>query len=497
MLYFKNKLVYEKSSFSSLGPLKLFVQTVPGLKDKVFDSAETQEIPDNCFAYFKDTKNKDAILYFIKSKITVKELANLAEKSGFQLDGNYLDPSSKKVFTIKYRGMTINCKWSGGPSGASNTTKYTELSEYATKIALESGSVLYNDDDQVAVVMQFLYEKIEKDYPALLSKHDIDKLLEEYAISGLKSAAEFFSKYGIDPDYYDFDRQLEDPRSMVIYAKALSLGASSKDNWNPGDIWAFDQSLTVAKIKSDINGFTTLAELNAYIDNMMGGRENDDLSAMQIIPISLKKVSLKKPVHIERMDSDKATEIISNILNEGLFIDKIYFISTFKRFNIELSNGYLIQVFNSTGGVGSTRWELQKPGSGAKCGNIDKAEWIIPYIFEGNNESEIQQSLFGTEPEQRTEFYKFVDKIYSLKNHNLIKQSKSELIKSYDQACDNALKSGDNTYPNTIVTEVVALYYCIKNITKVINGKPLINEMFLSGLKIADNQCSYIKIYSA
>ena len=44
MLFFKNKLVCERgsiSSFKDLSDLKSYVQTIPGLKGKVFDAAET------------------------------------------------------------------------------------------------------------------------------------------------------------------------------------------------------------------------------------------------------------------------------------------------------------------------------------------------------------------------------------------------------------------------------------------------------------------------
>ena len=497
MLFYKNKLVCERgsiSSFKDLSDLKSYVQTIPGLQGKVFDAAETIEIPDECFAYFKNEKTKAPVLQFIKSKITPAELSKLANDNGFTLVGNFEDQANTKLFMIQYKDNVINCRWSGGPG---KTNMLTELSEYATLIAISGMAVDDSDPDLIADIIDMLYEKINDEFKSLASKSNIDKLVKEYAISAVKSAKVFYSKFGIDPDNYEFDRQLEDQSCIDIYTKASDLGASNPNNWNPADIWGFRNDLSYEKVKSDIKDFTTLAELNNYINEMMGGSDNEDLSKMKIIPISLKKIDPKKDAKIERMNPSD----ISAYINDGISIADISFNGTFKRFDINLSNGYKIQVYNSQTGFGPTRWELQKPGSGAKCGNIDKAELINKYIFEGVKETEVQDYIFGKNIDEaldqlhKKEFYKYVNNIYRFKNSALISQSKSELIKAYEDICDRALESNNSTELKTIITMVVALYYCVKNISKVIEGAPLIETMYLNGLKVGNLQCPYIKIY--
>ena len=180
MLFFKNKLVCERgsiSSFKDLSDLKSYVQTIPGLQGKVFDAAETIEIPDECFAYFKNEKTKAPVLQFIKNKITPAELSKLANDNGFTLVGNFEDQANTKLFMIQYKDNVINCRWSGGPG---KTNMLTELSEYATLIAISGMAVDDSDPDLIADITDILYEKINDEFKSLASKSNIDKLVKEY-----------------------------------------------------------------------------------------------------------------------------------------------------------------------------------------------------------------------------------------------------------------------------------------------------------------------------
>lgn len=318
-----------------------------------------------------------------------------------------------------------------------------------------------------------------------------------------------YSDLGLDSARFDFELQCKGDRSKLIYDKARGLGASNKDNWNPADLWGFAKDLTIDKIENAIHDYTSIIQLNNYINEMMGPAGNMKASCMRIVPISLKKISDPKNMKVSRMDSDKRNKLITDFLNDkDLYIDNIHFSDELRQLYIILSNDTKIHVRNTNGGIGPTRWELSKLRGTARDGNIDK-NLINKYVFEAQEETNIQKRYFISGKDRTKDdaildsFDELIDKMYNLPYHKLLKIDKNtinDIIDGiYSDIYDDRQKSNiaaNVKWFNTIVVEVIACYYALKNIPSVeIDGRPLIQKMYLSGMKIDGNQCSYIKVY--
>ena len=509
MLYYKNKPYYFEKSNLTLNDIKSFARTIPGIGNHVYDSADPNaQFDAKDFAFFKNTNSdsNNKYLQFISKRITQDELNSLAEEYGFEIN----DGSKSGCFTIKYNNIEIPCRWSGGPGGAANTNIQTELKEYATQVAIELGPRNVDDPDAIKRItdaVNFILSKSKyKSY-----KPDA-KLIRSYVESAILTSNKLYSDLGLDSTRFDFELQCKykGSRSTLIYDKARSLCASNKDNWNPADIWGFAKDLTIDKIENTIHDYTSIIQLNDYINEMMGGTGNMKASHMRIVPISLKKISDPKNMKVSRMDSDKRNKLIADFLNDkDLYIDNIYFSDELRQLYIILSNGTKIHVRNTNGGIGPTRWELSKLRSTARDGNIDK-NLITKYVFESQKETDIQNRYFISGKDATkddailTSFEALINKMYRLPYHDLLKTDNDTINKVIDGIYSDIYGGSqkgniaDNVkWLNTIIVEVIACYYAIKNIPDIIldDDRTLLQKMYLSGMKIDDGQCSYIKVH--
>ena len=210
---------------------------------------------------------------------------------------------------------------------------------------------------------------------------------------------------------------------------------------------------------------------------------------------------------------DSQYESINKALQtkDSLVIRDIKFSNTFKQIYIFLNNDAVIDVRNRTGGTGSTGWQLRDVGSHFSNGNINKVI-INNYVFEGaESKTQKQYYIYGKSVDSDTDviesFKQFIDDMYKLPYSGLLSKntSKATLLSKIDEiyeklygadANPSDLASNIELY-NVIVTEVIACYYAIKNIPDVMvsDNRTLLQKMYLAGLKIDDDQCSYIKVY--
>lgn len=510
MLYFKNRPFCFERNNATIYEIKTLAKLLPVIGNHIYDPNDPEaQLADSDFAYFKNTSNDSTnkILQFITKRISHEELKAIIDANApdLTISDDYI---SSKSFTITYKGKEIPCSWSGGPGGTANTNIQTELKEYATQVAIELGPRNMDDPDAIKKItdaINFILSKSKnKSY-----KPDF-KLIRSYVDSAISTSNKLYSDLGLDSTRFDFELQCKGSRSKLIYDKARSLGASNKDNWNPADIWGFAKDLTIDKIENAIHGYTSIIQLNDYINEMMGATGNMKASNMRIIPISLKKISDPKNMKVSRMDSDKRNKLIADFLNDkDLYIDNIHFSDELRQLYIILSNGAKIHVRNTNGGVGPTRWELSKIRSTARDGNIDK-NLITKYVFESQKETDIQNRYFISGKDATKDdailnsFEVLINKMYRLPDHVLLKTDKVTINRLIDGIYSNiygASQKGniaDNIkWLNTIIVEVIACYYAIKNIPDIIldDDRTLLQKMYLSGMKIDDGQCSYIKVH--
>lgn len=513
MLYFKNRPFCFERNNATINEIKSLAKLLPVIGNHIYDPNDPEaQLADSDFAFFKNTSSDSTnkILQFITKRISHEELKAIIDANApdLKISDDYI---SSKSFTITYKDKEIPCKWSSGPGGAANTNIQTELKEYAVQVAIELGPRNDDDRDAIETIERVLEDRLKgsKYIPS-------QKLMGSYIKSAILTANGLYSRIGLDSNKFDFELQCTGARSKLLYAKARELGASNKDNWNPADLWGFAKSkdLSASAIENEIKDYETIIQLNGYINRMMGGLGNTDAASMKIIPISLKKIDSSNNIKISRMDpGDGQSESINKVLQtkDSLVISDIKFSNTLKQLYIYLNNDAVIDVRNRTGGTGSTSWQLRDIGSNFSNGNINKVI-INNYVFEGaESKTQKQYYIYGKSVDSDTEviesFKQFIDDMYKLPYSGLLSKntSKTTLLDKVDKiyeklygvdANPSDLASNIELY-NVIVTEVVACYYAIKNIPGVMtsDNRTLLQKMYLAGLKIDDDQCSYIKVY--
>lgn len=511
MLYFKNRQFCFERNNATIDEIKTLAKLLPVIGNHIYDPNDPEaQLADSDFAFFKNTSNDSTnkILQFITKRISHEELKAIidAHAPDLTISDDYI---SSKSFTITYKGKEIPCRWSGGPGGKANTNIQTDLKEYAVQVAIELGPRNDDDRDAIETIARVLEDRLKgsKYIPS-------QKLMDSYIKSAILTANELYRRAGLDGDKFDFELQCTGTRSKLLYAKARKLGASNKDNWNPADLWGFAKDLSASAIENEIKDYETIIQLNGYINRMMGGLGNTDAAYMKIIPISLKKIDGSGNIKISRMDpGDSQSESINKVLQtkDSLVISDIKFSNTFKQVYIFLNNDAVIDVRNRTGGTGSTSWQLRDIGSHFSNGNINKVI-INNYVFEGaESKTQKQYYIYGKSVYRGTavieSFKQFIDDMYKLPYSGLLSKntSKATLLSKIDEiyeklygvdANPSDLASNIELY-NVIVTEVIACYYAIKNIPDVMvsDNRTLLQKMYLAGLKIDDDQCSYIKVH--
>ena len=511
MLYFKNKPFCFERNMLTINEIKSLAKLLPVIGNHIYDSADPNaQFDEKDFAFFKNTSNDSTnkILQFITKRISHEELKAIIDThaSDLTISDDYI---SSKSFTITYKGKEIPCSWSGGPGGKANTNIQTDLKEYAVQVAIELGPRNEDDRNAIETIARALEDRLKgsKYIPS-------QKLMDSYIKSAILTANALYSRVGLDGNKFDFELQCAGTRSKLLYAKARELGARNKDNWNPADLWGFAKKLSASAIENEIKDYETIIQLNSYVNRMMDGLGNIDTASMKIIPISLKKIDGRGNIKISRMDPGQSQyESINEVLQtkDSLVIRDIKFSSTFRQLHIFLNNDTVIDVRNRTGGTGSTSWQLRDIGSHFSNGNINKVI-INNYVFEGaESKTQKQYYIYGKSVDSDTEaiesFKRFIDNMYKLPYSGLLSKNTSKatlLAKVYEiykklygvDANPRDLASSIELY-NVIVTEVVACYYAIKNIPDVMvsDNRTLLQKMYLAGLKIDDDQCSYIKVY--
>lgn len=182
----------------------------------------------------------------------------------------------QKIFKIVGSKSGINNSFNHAGGGKSDTHKTTRCKEAMSLIVFDhyqrtSGVI----EEDVAI--------------SKLSKYDADKKVYRsvYYASAVLQLSSFKKIKNMKRMHFEFQG---DKYSKVIYSTAKKLGGpSSADNWNPADLWVFDESFKT-KVAAEVSAMTKLNELNIWIKkNFIEGK---------VIPISLKQATNRSTMEI-------------------------------------------------------------------------------------------------------------------------------------------------------------------------------------------------------
>jgi hypothetical protein len=216
----------------------------------------------------------------------------------------------------------------------------------------------------------------------ILFKH----FLENGNVINENSAIKELSKWGADesvymPEYYksaslqlDSFKKIKNMKSMSfefqggtysapIYAKAKALGGpASPDNWNPSDIWLFNNSWKDS-IKTELAKIKHIQELNLWI------RRNYILK--NIVPISLKQASGKSSIELI-----EPIKYMNKKLDYDFSLNRVIIASSCKSVFIETNSGFQFKA-NARAAAGNPNlfYEGTMKNEGFSMGAIDKNEW--------------------------------------------------------------------------------------------------------------------------
>jgi len=154
-----------------------------------------------------------------------------------------------------------------------------------------------------------------------------------------------------------------DTYSAPIYAKAKALGGpKSADNWNPADIWLFNDSWK-GNLKTELDKIEHIQELNLWIRRHYVKKN--------IVPISLKQASGKS--HIELIEPIKYK---NRQLDYDFTLNRIIIAGSCKSVFVETNSGFQ---FKANARAAKDNPNLFYEGTMKKenfsMGAIDKPEW--------------------------------------------------------------------------------------------------------------------------
>jgi len=193
-------------------------------------------------------------------------------------------------------GVNVTFNLSGGVRGTGKLQRYGESVKNPTTAQQEMGTIVWFE--------HMLKHNKAPSIETLKAATKFDFNQEWlYNFEAQYSAFEKFiashgSIQGIKNSKIYLDSGKNESNIITTLAKKFGL-KDSKDNWNPADIWVMN--ITAAQIEKETNDFKSLAEFNEYL--------KVKFNSLEIIGVSLKKISLGKPGNPKVVDNQKLPDV--------------------------------------------------------------------------------------------------------------------------------------------------------------------------------------------
>lgn len=285
-----------------------------------------------------------------KNEVEISSPTNDAEevKISGGSDSVYIN-SGGTVYKLVGTKSSIENSFNHAGGGKSDTNKKTRAKEAISLIVfkyyLEKGGIIGEDD---AIDQMNNWNADPSVYTTNYYESAVLQLSSFKRIRNLKSMI------------FEFQG---DKHSAKIYKKMKDLnGPSSVDNWNPADIWLFNDSY-VNSMDSELNKMKHLQELNIWLKR--------NYIKKNIIPISLKQASGKST--IELIDPQK---YIKREIEYDLSLTRIVIAGSLKSVFVETKSGF---TFKANARSKETNpnlfYEGTMKGENFAMGAISKNEW--------------------------------------------------------------------------------------------------------------------------
>lgn len=194
----------------------------------------------------------------------------------------------------------------------------------------------------------------EDEVIAGLPRNYAEKYDTTYYQSSIKQLAEL-KKY-IKSKGYTYERQGQD-KTASLYKQARELTKLANDNWNPADVWMISKKIT------EVPKFSTVAELNAFIEKSFNNKT--------MIPISLKQVSS------DRAQSEVVEPAGARKVDEDLSLSKVDLSDTYNNFIVQTKSGFAVRVgFKASASTLNVSLEGRIIGAGYQMGAVDAKAYL-------------------------------------------------------------------------------------------------------------------------
>lgn len=354
--------------------------------------------------------------------------------------------SNKKIFKIIGSKSGINNSFNHAGGGKSDTHKTTRCKEAMSLIVFDhyqrTSAVI---TEEVAI--------------GKLSKYGADKKVYRslYYDSAVLQLSSFKKIKNMNTMHFEFQG---DKYSKIIYAKAKKLGGpTSADNWNPADLWVFNDSFK-SKVETEVGAMTKLCELNAWIkQNFIKGN---------VIPISLKQAS-----RVSTMEIVDPTVFKNKKLDYDFSLSNIQIAGSVKSVFVETKSGFTFKA-NARAAKDNPNlfYEGTMKGENFSMGAISKEDWTK---YSG-----------GAVPPGKT-----ISPTTQLLNRSLatFKKYKSKIShKDNNILWDPPFAAMDNLLQQRYIHVADFLKFIMENYDETIRFG------FFSSMKISDDNSMYVKI---
>lgn len=427
--------------------------------------------------------------------ITSADLDNLKKlKNNLNVENTkkFTFSNGKSLVGDKGVNKQIVSQKSSGKADKAKTWVMTELKENAVKIALQ-----YDLDDPNEIKAILTKESQDKKLKEFIESND--KMIDKYCIGAASSNKSFKNYVAIKSSEYTFERQKED-KSKLIYDIASSLGGKG-DNWNPADLWVIKKNVNLKNILSgegfslegiDYLGYTDLSTFNALLFNLIKNKI--------IIPISLKLPEGDAKVHFynpsDEVGKIKPVKCVSISVwgdDDDGYIKGI-------RFNLDKPKAN-ISVRLKAGSIDTPlSFLLEDKDFNRAPESIDKKK-MVELIDGLKDESNVAKSFSDSNSGNVKRFNTMAKEFVKAINSARLKIDVMNSFKFYTNSkkidADTLTSQYTNAKNDDQRKKIARNVYVFTKTLETLNTDidKIINEMYITGLKLSATSGAYYKIY--
>lgn len=427
------------------------------------------------------------------TSVDLDNLKKLKDNLSVENTKKFTFSNGKNLVGDKGVNKQIVSQKSSGKADKAKTWIMTELKENAVKIALQYD--LDNPDEIKAILTKESQDKKLKEFI-----ESNDKMIDKYCVGAASSNKSFKNYVAIKSSEYTFERQKED-KSKLIYDIAGSLGGKG-DNWNPADLWVIKKSVKNLKnILSgegfslegiDYLGYTDLGTFNALLFNLIKNKI--------IIPISLKLPEGDAKVHfynpsdeVSKIKPVKCTSISVWGDDDDGYIKGI-------RFNLDKPKAN-ISVRLKAGSVDTPlSFLLEDKDFNRAPESIDKKK-MVELIDGLKDESNVAKSFSDLNNGNIKRFNTMAKEFVKVINSAGLKIDVMNSFKFYTNSkkidVDTLTSQYTNAKNDDQRKKIARNVYVFTKTLETLNTDidKIINEMYITGLKLSASSGAYYKIY--